>query len=99
VLVCTSDREGFPNVFLQAWQAKCPVVSLTIDPDGVIEKYDIGRVSRNLDTMTADVDRLMTDDVLRARITSNGIAYVEEHHAIKTVADRYEALFAGQPAG
>jgi glycosyltransferase involved in cell wall biosynthesis len=95
VFVCTSDREGFPNVFLQAWQAECPVVSLTIDPDGVIEKQDIGRVSRDLDTMTADVDRLMTDDALRDQIASNGIAYIEEHHAIKSVVDQYEALFEG----
>jgi glycosyltransferase involved in cell wall biosynthesis len=93
VYVCTSDREGFPNVFLQAWQAKCPVVSLTIDPDGVIDKYDLGRVSRDLSTMTEDIDRLMTDDILRHQIVSNGLEYIRENHALKSVGDKYEALF------
>jgi glycosyltransferase involved in cell wall biosynthesis len=99
VYVCTSDREGFPNVFLQAWQAKCPVVSLTVDPDGVIEKFDLGRVSRDLDTMTADIDRLMTDDTLRDRIVANGIDYIEEYHTIRSCVDQYEVLFREAPAG
>jgi glycosyltransferase involved in cell wall biosynthesis len=93
VFACTSDREGFPNVFLQAWQAKCPVVSLTIDPDGVIEKYALGRVSKDLMTMSEDIDLLMTDDALRDKVVSNGITYIRENHAIKSVADKYEALF------
>ena len=91
--MCTSDREGFPNVFLQAWQAKCAVVTLKIDPDGVIEKYDLGRVSDDLTTMSEDIDLLMTKDTLRDRIVSNGLEYINENHALKSTGDKYEALF------
>ncbi len=41
VFVNTSDLEGFPNTYLQAWVRGIPVVAL-FDPDGVINSRGLG---------------------------------------------------------
>jgi glycosyltransferase involved in cell wall biosynthesis len=41
LLLSTSDVEGFPNSYLQAWIRGVPVVTL-IDPDRVIERQGLG---------------------------------------------------------
>lgn len=42
ILVNTSDYEGFSNTFVQAWLREVPVLSLSVNPDGVFDKREIG---------------------------------------------------------
>lgn len=46
ILACTSEFEGFPNTFLQAWAYTLPVVS-TVDPSNVIERNNLGKVVKD----------------------------------------------------
>src|SRR5262249_2569612 len=44
LLLCTSETEGFPTVFLEAWACARPVLS-SVDPDDTITGYLLGRVT------------------------------------------------------
>ncbi len=43
-LICTSDYEGFPNTFLEAWRCGLPIIT-TFDPDDLVADRELGIVS------------------------------------------------------
>lgn len=45
-LLCTSDIEGFPNTFIEAWSYGVPIVT-TFDPDNVIANRALGVTAVN----------------------------------------------------
>ena len=64
LLVSTTDagREGYPNVFVQAWLRRTPVVSLAFDPDSVISEHEfLGCYARSMDTLINEVRRLLVN--------------------------------------
>jgi glycosyltransferase involved in cell wall biosynthesis len=93
ILMSTSESEGFPNIFLQAWQCKTPVVSLEIDPDGLIRQREMGRVSRSIEKMISDVEELMSNDELRDWLGENGKKYVDKYHNSDKIVNEYYRLF------
>lgn len=62
LLLCTSDWEGYPNTFMEAWSRAVPVVS-TIDPDHVIARHTLGHVSATDElTIAASLTSMLTDE-------------------------------------
>jgi len=64
VLVNTSDVEGFPNSYLQAWIRGVPVVTL-LDPDNVIQREGLGAVARSSTELAGLIQSFLTDRAAR----------------------------------
>lgn len=94
LLVNTSDYEGFPNTFIQAWMRRTPVVSLNVDPDGVIKRHQLGFHSDTLPQLISDVKLLLVNCSLRKQMGENAYRYVAEEHNIEKTADSLERLIA-----
>jgi glycosyltransferase involved in cell wall biosynthesis len=94
VLCCTSDYEGFPNTFLEAWSHGLPVVS-TVDPDGLISGRELGRIADGPATLLQAIRELLGQDSLYQRVSGQARSYYTGHHTMEAVLPQFETLFSG----
>ncbi len=92
-LLCnTSDYEGFPNTFLEAWSHGLPVVS-TFDPDGVIARHGLGRIAADSESLAREIRSLLSDADAYAEASRNAREYYLANHAMEAVMPQFEKLF------
>ena len=91
-LCCTSEFEGFPNTFLEAWSHGLPIVS-TVDPDGLIAARSLGEFARDAAGLAAALRRLLGAPPAWAQASRNARRYFVENHAFESVMPRFEQVF------
>ena len=81
VLVNTSRSEGFPNTFLEAAMAGTPILSLSANPDDILEKHELGFCAGGDQKLLAIyLKRLLANEKLWRRCSDQGTSYIDEHH-------------------
>jgi glycosyltransferase involved in cell wall biosynthesis len=93
-LISTSPMEGFPNIFIEAWACGIPVLSLHVDPGGIIKKEKLGDVADGSPVKLYESLEVNTNFEDFAKISQ---AYVEAHHVlndkkIKEIHDLFERI-------
>lgn len=80
-LVNTSIFEGFPNTFLQSAVAGVPIVSLGVDPDGMLTRHGCGLVADDdMQALKAAVEKLCRDVALAESFAAASHRYALERH-------------------
>ncbi|SLM28692.1 putative Glycosyl transferase group 1 [Desulfamplus magnetovallimortis] len=83
LFVCTSEFEGFPNTFLQAWSNDVPVVA-TVDPSDVIKKNKLGLVVNTEEELLLAVNKLLLDSSFYRAIQNKIQQYFEKNYDSQT---------------
>lgn len=94
VLLHTGLYEGFPNTFVQAWLRQTPVISLWVNPGGVLQHHGLGMCA-NGDWLRLrhSLEYLLTrPEELRA-MGERARAYAEHVHGLEHNRHRVARLF------
>jgi len=92
LLVNTSDVEGFPNSYLQAWIRGVPVVTL-IDPDRVIEREGLGVAASSAAGIPDAINRLLRDPVAWKAASDRCRAFMSREYGDDKVLSAYLDTF------
>ncbi|UVT19556.1 MAG: glycosyltransferase family 4 protein [Nitrospira sp.] len=98
LLLSTSDGEGFPSVFLEAWASGTPVVSLQIDPDHKIRNGELGKITDTVEGAVEAVRFLMGSDKSRQDMGTKARRHVEELHSPIAAVQAFESAVASVTA-
>jgi glycosyltransferase involved in cell wall biosynthesis len=77
IVVHTCRPEGFPNIFIEAWSHAKPVVSLCFDPEGLLQRENIGICSGSFEKFVKDVTGLIGHSRHREEMGARGKVLVD----------------------
>jgi glycosyltransferase involved in cell wall biosynthesis len=92
VFMNTSDIEGFPNSYLQAWSRGTPVVAF-FDPDGLIAREGLGVVVRDMKEMRQAVEELTTNRERWLAVSARCVAFMRREFNEERILEPYLETF------
>ena len=93
VFVNTSDSEGFPNSYLQAWRRGTPTVAF-FDPDAVVARRGLGKTVSSMDDMAAEVERYARTEAPWQTTSDACLCFMDMHYGDDKVLAPYIEAFA-----
>ena len=98
VFLNTSVVEGFPNSFLQAWDAELPIVA-SFDPDGLLVREGLGYHCEAVGDFVSTLRMLLANPTLRTSIGERAKAYLRAHYGPEAVVPQLDRLLAHVTGG
>lgn len=88
----TSDSEGFPNSYLQAWIRGVPVISY-FDPDGLIASLGIGVTVPTQNDFVEPIKHLLRSRTDRIEAGERAKKFADENYSPAAIVNQYQGLF------
>jgi len=90
-LISTSQMEGFPNIFIEAWACGIPVLSLYVDPGDVISNEGLGKFA---DGNSEELIQSIKEFNNSPNFSNKARGYVELTHSLsKMKIEEIDVLF------
>lgn len=93
VLVNTSETEGVPNTFLQAWSRGVPTVA-SVDTGARIRGEPAYRIVHSVEAAAREIDRLLADNAHWQVWSERCQEYFDHNNSLSTALTHYERVFA-----
>lgn len=92
----TSEVEGFPNTFLQAWIRGIPVATM-FDPDAMVAREGLGASCSTVPEMISAVRTLLTSPAEHARYSDTALRFMARDFGDSKVVGGYLDALSGEP--
>ena len=92
LLCCTSEYEGFPNTFLEAWSFGVPVVS-TFDPDNMLDSLNLGVSIKNKQSLYDAIKKLSQSQGEWEKMSEDSRQYYLKNHSVDSAMARFAEVF------
>jgi len=91
--VNTSDYEGFPNTFLEAWRYATPVLSLHYEVDDNFSTFGLGAKTGSMDQMKQQIRLLHEEPIQRNEKGKAAREYMIQNYSINSVVSKFQSVF------
>ena len=86
LFVITSKEEGFSNTMMEAMEYSCPILSLKVNPDNIIDEYKLGFCAHDdIDKFYEYFYQLNSDNHLRKKMSTNAQEYLKINHGTEII--------------
>ena len=93
LLVNTSIFEGFPNTFIESAMHSTPILSLNVDPNGILSEYKGGICCKgNKEFFIRSFDEFMNDKKKLHDYGNNAFKYAEKNHQLNDAVEKINSV-------